>query len=301
MRHRPPAFLLLLIFHLALFAPTVVAEDTALTDVDVVRLVMQSNSEAKIIQIIQSSEVDFDLSDEMVDELRLAGVTPKILKAMIERQAELAATADSESAGAGDEAAPSPSFRLNLNREAAAAADDPPTLVMINLIDARLIEALQLRTPEPMITDLAVVLLCRTADHVPDHWRSQTPLGRDFVTTPRHRMLHFHSGAETTPVSKARERLSKLAKVPGEWSSMPKLAILELPVPAELGAELERGIEHDLSVGIAAEIGGRFFLLASDDRDAVVIGPEGTTEFDAILLSEGKGARKLRAQFTKPN
>jgi len=296
-------FLALIVLGAALLAPLVPASEPPLTDEDVVRLVMQSSSEAKIIAIIETSEVDFDLSDEMVDEMLLAGVTPKILAAMRTRQRLVsAAAAADDSPDAPHPSVVAPAFRLVLNRSDAADDDKeveeaPASIVMLNQVDTRLIESLQLRTPEPMLTDLAVVLLCRTPDHVPDHWRSQTPLGRDFVTTPRHRMLHFHSGATATPVSKARERLSKLAKVPGEWSAMPKLAILELEVPTEIVTELDLEIEHDLTLGIAMEIGGRFFLVTSDDKDAVVVHAGAPLELDATLRSRGKGARSLSVKF----
>ena len=78
---------------------------------------------------------------------------------------------------------------------------------------------------------LAVVLLCRTATHVPDHWRNQTPLGRDFSSVPRHRLLAFLAGARKTKAGKIRQSLSKLALSPGERESTPELAVLELEIP----------------------------------------------------------------------
>jgi hypothetical protein len=83
------------------------------------------------------------------------------------------------------------------------------------------------------VKDLAVFLACVTAEHVPDMWRSKSPLGRDMTSVVRHEMLAFAAGD-------------------------PRLVL-----PERLEAEVEEGVAHDLILGVAALFGDRWVQLAS--------------------------------------
>jgi len=46
------------------------------------------------------------------------------------------------------------------------------------------------------MTDMALTILCTTADHVPDHWDTRSPI----QGAPRHELLLFRSGSATDKV-----------------------------------------------------------------------------------------------------
>ena len=73
---------------LSAIAPALAA-DAPLTDEDIVRLFVQGQSKAELVKTIGSSDVDFDLSEEMLEELRIAGIPAVVLEAMRKRQAEM--------------------------------------------------------------------------------------------------------------------------------------------------------------------------------------------------------------------
>jgi len=98
------------------------------------------------------------------------------------------------------------------------------------------------------VKDLAVFLACASPEHIPDLWRSKTPLGRDMVAVSRHEMLAFVAG--DTPAGKA-----------------PRLAL-----PARLEAEVDDAEPHDLVLGVAARIGDRWMQLAVGVLPKISIG-----------------------------
>jgi hypothetical protein len=89
------------------------------------------------------------------------------------------------------------------------------------------------------VKDIAVFLACASPEHVPDLWRSKTPLGRDMNSVPRHEMLAFVAG--DTPAGKP-----------------PRLTL-----PARLEADVDETEPHDLILGVAARIGDHWVQLAS--------------------------------------
>lgn len=272
------------------------AQTAPLTDEDVVRLFVRGMPADELIRHIDSSDVDFDLSDEMLEELRIAGIPEVILDAMIGRQAAMHPVPT-----AAEITVESGASRLvvRLNPAWEPKKDAPlPRLRTLDAVDARLSESLGLRTGDLTIADLGIALLCRTADHVPDHWRSQSPLGRDF-NAPRHRMLVFVSGATAEPAGKFRNMLSKLAKVPGEWDSMPDLQMLTLEVPERLAVELDPGVAHDLTLGITIRVGERNYLTLADEFDGVVLAEAGDTTLLADLRAGGKNPLKARVEFRR--
>ena len=93
-------------------------------------------------------------------------------------------------------------------------------------------------TEQREVKDVAVFLACSSPEHVPDLWRSKTPLGRDMVSVPRHEMLAFVAG--DTPAGKA-----------------PRLTL-----PERLEADVDETEPHDLILGVAARIGDRWVQLA---------------------------------------
>jgi hypothetical protein len=257
----------------------------------VVRLFVSGTPVGELIRLIRESEVDFDLSPEMVQELRAAGLPDNVLTAMRERQAELerrdAPPADAvEAVADGDDPAASEGPRLvvRLNPDWVAGAEGGrPTLRVQDAVSPQASSALGLREEGQSITDMAIVLACRTADHVPDHWRAQTPLGRDFKFTPRHRLLAFLPGASLAELSKTRKVADRVVALVGGGESQPAANVLELEIPATIGVTLEPAVAHDLTLGIALQVGGRYYLVASTERDAATLDAEAGLELRAEL------------------
>jgi hypothetical protein len=240
-------------------------------DEDVVVLFVGGTPASAIIERIRAAEnVAFDLSEEMLGELRIAGIPDEIIQAMILRQNELhPPEPEAEPVAPVVETG---RLRVALNPGAEEDPDKPrPTLKLATTIDAQMAESLRLRSTDAEITDLAIALICRTATHVPDHWRSQSPLGRDFITAPRHRLLAFIPGATTRDGS------------------------LVLEVPAEIDVVIEPGEAHDLTLAIAVQAEDRYFLIASDGLDDVVLDDSGLA-LEAELNGDGT-MRGLTARF----
>lgn len=230
-------------------------EERVLRNEDVVRMLVSGKTAAEISDSIRRSRAAFDLSDEMVVELRIAGVPPGVLDAMRERQAEIDLSTEPPAQPAG----PRKAEATILVSIEGPEPGTPPRLSLPLRIDDETSRALQMdpAAPDRAITRAAVFLACRTADHVPDAWRSKSALGRDFVGVARHRMLDF--------------RAVEIPEAPASPSRKP--AAVDLP--AELSAPVEPGIAHDLVVGIAVEVGGRFLRIASASLDGAIPPPEG--------------------------
>jgi len=266
-----------------------------LTDEDVVRLFVIGTPEDEIVKLIETSQVDFDLSEEMREELKIAGLPELVVRAMIRRQAAMAPVND-ETESATTPGAPRLVVQLNSGPQA-DSGKSLATIQTLNATDPKLAARLGLRQNDLPITDLGIALFCRTADHVPDHWRSKSPLGRDFENATRHRMLVFLSGAEVEPAGKFRNKFSKLAMAPGAKEAAFDLEVLTLEVPEQLAVELEPGVAHDLTLGIAVRVGNRNYMTKADHLDGIVI--EGETTIRAILRGRSKDPLRARIEFLK--
>jgi hypothetical protein len=252
----------------------IAASSSPMSDEDVVRLFVSGVSAGDIIKQIRSSDVAFDLSEDMLQELRLAGLPPAVIEAMIARQAEL----DSAAAPVVEET-PAPDIALRIRINPAVAGKERKPLRVIDIIDGETHDRLRLRTASTSFTDMALFVACRTQDHVPNQWRGESPLGRDFISVPRHRMLHFDPGAEAVEPD-GWKSLRKLNRRPD--GSKPK--ILEMELAVEIKIELEPGVAHDLTLGIALRAEERYYLIASDDLDGVVLQEEGRV-VDVVIRS----------------
>lgn len=232
---------------------------------DVVRLHVAGTSAVKIEEQIRAAAVDFDLADEMLEELRLAGIPPRVIAAMQQRQLELHPPAVATSA-AEEAPADSLSVRFAIDRGDAAA---PLPLRALNVLGDDTVRSLQLPQGTVRFDDLAIYVTCLTATHVPDHWRTESPLGRDFVSMARHRMLAFVPGAKPDEAylaehRKLRERLRRLERSDGP-DSPAAMVVLALELPQSVEIVLEPGASHDLSVGLAIRVADRWYRLASHD------------------------------------
>src|SRR4030095_4875837 len=94
---------------------------------------------------------------------------------------------------------------------------------------------------------LAFYAACLRATHVPDHWRAESPLGRDFATMPRHQMLLF------LPLDAHADKT------------------ITAELPPSIDVPLDPSDTHDLDVGIAVRIGERYYRLESDTWKALAL------------------------------
>ncbi len=145
------------------------------------------------------------------------------------------------------------------------AREGASAIRVLNVVSPEMLSRLRVKDDQAKITDVAVYVACQSATHVPDHWRSQTPLGRDFITVTRHRMLRFLPGATEEP---GRAVLGPaLPSLFGGGTAVPQgAAVLRLEIPPELALELDPSVPHELSVGIAVQIGGRYYRVSGDTR-----------------------------------
>lgn len=211
---------------------TLAASEDVLRDEDVVRMELRGDSDTRIIETIRAARTAFDLSDEMLAELRIAGISDAVLRAMRERQTEL----DGLAAGAV--------------AESAVAVEAPPNARTVRLTGVGGVDKIPFPAEVPdsvaermelgsapddrVVKRSAWFAMCTTATHVPDHWRSRSPLGRDFAAAPRHEILAF---------------------APAEG---PVLAL-----PAVLEIALDPGQTHTLVVGAALEIAERWRIVSA--------------------------------------
>lgn len=214
-------------------ADMAIPPEPPLTNEDIVRMVASLAPEPEIIESIRSRKEAFDLADDMVLELKLAGVSAAIVGAMRQRHAELAPPALPHQPPARGRAPVVVGLNVGGVRSRTvrvpAFADE----------DAKAQFQLEKENDQREVKDLAVFLACASSEHVPDLWRSKSPLGRDMIFVARHEMLAFVAG--DTPAGKA-----------------PRLVL-----PERLEAEVDETDPHDLVLGIAARMGNRWIQLAA--------------------------------------
>lgn len=237
-----------------------------LTNEDVVRLLNAGTAVESVLERIRSSPPAFDLTPEIVEELRQAHVPEEVLRAMRDRQASTPSPPP-PGGTAEDERGPRIRVAMAIERERAerhgGPADrlempdrlDPATAAMLGIENAK---------ERPAVDDVAVFLACLTSEHVPDGWKFSSPLGRDFPRMPRHEMLAFVSEATLEgPTVRAGEA--------------PRTVVLVLP--ASLAADVAPHVAHDWYFGIAVLAGGRWRVIASAAARV-----DGTAEPSTVLV-----------------
>ena len=216
----------------ALWLAAAPADTAPMTNEDVVRMAANGATEEAILEAVRTRPPAFDVADDMIEELRLAGVSPPVIAAM---KARTAAAAPQP---------PPPEVRPprgTVHLVVVLNGRSSKTLRAPSFADEELKHRLQLPKENEAreVKDLAVFLACTTSEHVPDLWRQKSPLGRDMTNAFRHEMLAFVAG--DTPQGKK-----------------PKLAL-----PETLEADVDDVEAHALVVGVAARIGDRWMLLVT--------------------------------------
>ena len=242
-------------------------EDETMSLEDVVRLFVEGSSPDDLIRRIDNSQVDFDLAEEMLEELRRAGLAEEVIQAMQRRQRELHPPPTPEVDPTDVEPGQQAGLIVRLTLQGGTEirkADLDRGMRVADLVPPETLNELGIKDPEARITNVAVYVACHASTHVPDHWRGKTPLGRDFHSVTRHKMLAFHSEATTENADEADQ-------------ARDKRAVLNLELPEQLEIELDPADEHDLSVGVAVQIDGRYYRVVSDETEDFVPAEHGGT------------------------
>ncbi len=268
-----PALLVAGVFNLS-------AESPPLQEQDVVQWVMQGVDTDTILDRIATAEtVGFQLDNEMLDELRAAGLSDSILEAMQKAQ-QGARSSSAGSSGNGIEIEPSLTV---LELRARGGSEAPPTLFHAAVFTREdLVLAVDPQAPpRPAIEDLIFFVACRRDTHVPDQWRLQSILGDDYLMTPRHRLLWAQSSADLLPGSALPFKKKLLAALMGASPTV---------VPTGLEARLS-----------SASIEGRWFfkLVLPEQIDLQTVASDEGHDFFAGIAVRYKG-RVLAIHLSEP-
>jgi hypothetical protein len=240
---------------------------------DVVRMLVAGKPASAIVEAIHKAPaVDFDVSPEMITELQSVNLPSEVLAAMKARMADL------ERAKATEERVqaitPGPKLRIHFAGTTTLRLSDWGT--------AALGEKLQLdlrNTKDREIRDVAFFLACTTEVHVPDQWRSKTPLGRDF-SVPKHQMLFFQPGAAHLSASDVATALPEAFRKTRDDGTA--AGWFEVTLPPEIAVEVSTDEPHDLLLGIALDVQGNWHPLVTAKRKAVEVGAAGTELYATV-------------------
>jgi len=259
----------------AALPPPVAAPPAAaapLTNEDIVRLVVHGTAESVIVREIATRPPDFDLDPGVVAELVRVGVSRTIIEAMRRRQIDAggrpppgAPAAPGSSMSAPPPTADPADQGIVVVAFAPAPGGDAPAEIFA-------IAARPKGAPRPddgeigLVTDLALVLACTTATHVPDHWDTRTPL----EGAPRHEMLLFHPG------SHHRNQHGF------------DLLVLDRDEPAPIRLAAGR---HALIAGLAGRHGSGAWRLIASDGEAIDVAAGATVRLRLDARSALRGSR----------
>lgn len=274
-RRGTPAAAFLCLLALASPAPAAPADgEPALTNVDVVRMVMSDVPVEEILDRIRSSPAEFDIEPDMLVELERAGVPPRVIDAMVAKAREQ---------GKGEPAPPAsgpvPQGTLEIIFEKDPQKDAPGNSVVTpaRTVPFEREEGKVLLPgegpPEPV--RLAFVLTCAEATHVPDHWRGKSPIGS---RVGRHRLIFFE---EATREIEGDSGLVYLEH-PDSWS-----------VPMDAG-------HHQGHLGVAVAVGERddyleLFVVPYEDLEIA----DGKTTRLTLRMSSPESKRRGRRGFMR--
>jgi len=196
MMHRTAGALAFVLLLAAPYLPAAFAAASTkapLTNEDVVRLVMTGTPEKEVLAAIEKRPADFDLSADMVAELRQAGVGETVIVAMRRRQAAMPRLEVPPTPTPG----PGRTGTLRVEFPPAAGDDQAPAEFSAIALKS-LPRGIRRRggMEVGLMTDMALAVLCISADHVPDHWDSRSQL----QGAPRHELLLFRPGSATEKI-----------------------------------------------------------------------------------------------------
>ncbi len=139
-----------------------------LTDEEIVRRVIAGESHDGIIALIKAGATDFDLSDEMVEEMKIAGVPEPILQAMRERHLELYPPPEPETDEYEVPSPPALIIHLKVKKPPVLPKETSGPIGGTG-------RTIQFDEESRQISGAALFVACTSPTHVPDHWRGSRP------------------------------------------------------------------------------------------------------------------------------
>jgi len=270
MRQPPRSVRVATIVAVVLALASMLGADGPMTEEEVVRMFVAGATEPEILREIERREPDFDVSPEMLEELRKVDLPESVIAAMVQRHDAVAIEEPPEPAPPAPKGPPVLRVVINPDR----SSDKPSFLSIREEVDPQLAAEWELGNApgDRTFAGIALYLACVADDHVPHQWRSKSPLGRDFFSTSRHRMLAFEA------VSSPDDRLG---------------GKLKLELPRSIESVMEPGETHDVILGVALQVAGRYYNWISDSSPGVTVGPDDVT-LGAVVKGKGTGSFKVR-------
>jgi len=240
---------------------------------DVVRMLVSGKPASAIVEAIHKAPaVDFDVSPEMLTELRSVSLPEQVIDAMKARMLELERVKATEERV--QDITSGPKLRVHFSGTTTLHFPDWGTAAVGEKMK------LDLRNEKDReIRDVAFFLACTSELDVPDQWRSKSPLGRDF-TVPKHQMLFFQPGAAHLSASDVATGLPDAFRRTRDDGTA--AGWYEVTLPAEIAVEVNTNEAHDLLLGIALDVQGNWHPLVTAKRKGVEVGTAGTELYATV-------------------
>jgi len=235
-------------------------EATLLTNEDVVRMMAAGVPAERILARIQEAPAAFDVAEDMIEELRIAGVPREIIAAMVEKSRQRAR---------GPSTIPASPARQGRGLIEIVFGADPEGSPASNsfAVPARITDP---NSPlNEKDTFLAFFVVCTHTLHVPDGWAGTTSFD---PSMERHQVLFFQ---EATKAASGRK----------------EKGFVYLPHPDQWRFEADAG-EHRGYLGVALRLGpeGKYLPVGIARYDSIVVAEGSVTRVEV----------KLRTSFGAP-
>ncbi len=273
----------------------------ALTNEDVVMMTAAGESEAEIIAAIRAwPEVDFDLSSEVVDELRLAGVSDAVLDAMRHRQRQGPILHDERDMDPEDFTAGMELGSVKVILNGLESDSRRIELKLFDEVHPELSHRYRLRSGGTgvRITDLAVFVIAHHPTLAPDQWQTESILIAH-PTVRRHWVVAAQTGAERDSA-----RWYHSLSSTGPTLIDKELHVLTLDLDPVFAFQLPVGESIDLSIGLGLRLGegdgGGYYVWQLSELQDVRASKDRTVELHAKLSgARSKSLEKVRIEFKR--
>lgn len=278
-------------------------EADPLTVEDVVRAHAGGAGADALVELIETAATtELDLSPEMLGELRRVGLAAEVIEALRRR-----AAAGSLPTSNGRCLGRAP-VRVVLG--AGRDSDRRRVIQIYDEIPPEIVAAWRLgRSDGRRFGDVAMFLACRTPDHVPHAWIDASPMRDARPDLARHGMLAFAPGAAWDRASFLRafgfrpviaiDPEGGAAVAAQTRGATERLGILGYRIPEAFEVALAPGT-HDLSVGLALQVGASYRPWSVSSLDGVVVPPEGLTLEVKVSAGRDPALERLRVAFDAP-
>ena len=205
--------------------------DAPMTDDEVVRRVVAGESVEAILDDVKRRPPDFDVSEEMLAELRTAGVPEELITAMVARAA--AAPQKPAPEPAGGAAVPMAELRIR---------PENPELTLSRNLDPQKVAELELPAGALAADGLALAIVCTTRSH-DDPGVLRWPEGKLPKDLSGSRLIGFFPAVEA-------------GRSGGK---------LRVTLPSPVVVPIQAEVSHDLVVAVVLHAGGHWVVIGGDE------------------------------------